>query len=54
MDNINNALPVANSPAATSKDQALCLSAAFNLPIRGKRLAVAFSAAVTYGDKPTG
>jgi hypothetical protein len=54
MDNTNNALPVANSATAALQEQAICVSAAFNFPVRGKRLAVAFSAAVTYSDKPTG
>lgn len=54
MTNINSAVPKENSTAMTSQHQALCLSAVFNLPVRGKRLAVAFSVAVTYGDKPTG
>jgi len=43
-----------DQPSTCPQDKAFRLSAVFNLPVRGKRLAVAFSAAVTYGDKPTG
>lgn len=55
MTNINASATAQPAQLSTcSQDKAFCLSAAFNLPARGKRLAVAFTAAVTYGDKPIG
>lgn len=56
MTTINKA-PTARAvqPTAHPQDKAFCLSAGFNLPGKnGKRLALAFNAAVTYGDAPSG
>lgn len=55
MTNINATTTAQPAQLSTCpQDKAFCLSAAFNLPARGKRLTVAFTAAVTYGDRPTG
>lgn len=54
MTTINKATAASVSPDTKPQGKAFDLSAAIDLPVRGRRLTVAFSATVTYGDKPTG
>jgi|APEBP8051073178_1049388.scaffolds.fasta_scaffold28626_2 hypothetical protein len=54
MTTTNTAGAPSLSPDTNPQGKAFDLSAAIDLPVRGKRLTVAFTAAVTYGDKPTG